>query len=311
MTAVRGKGARRVLGAVAVAAILGLLLWAARPHLADVRDALTPLLAGVLLLGVGLNTVANRLLADNWRRLLALLDHPLPTAIARRVWARGQLARFAIGSAQLLSRPALARTEGVPLRVGVTSTLLETAWMAGVTGAATLAFAPGWAGLQEQRDLLVITGALGLLGLAALTIRPALTLRPLLWAMARIGRPLQVQPGRSDRTITPIYIANALMRTIGFIAIVAAAAGGLSPSLAAASASAFLAGNLAGLVVVLAPGGLGPREAVSALLLAPVADGPTIVVALAAVRLVELAAEGLFVAVAGRRGADGTTTDTT
>ena len=293
---------RRILRAVLVVALLAALAWLARPHVAEVGDALTPALAAAIVLAAVLHAVANGVLADAWGQLLRLLGDPLAREDARRIWARAQLARFAIGSGHLVSRPALARGAGVRVRVAVTSTLLETVWMTGVTAATTVGLAPLWLDGGRTTTILLAVAAVGAAYLVALTAVPRAALRPATWALARLGRPVEADLDRPVPLLTGRYVLNAGLRTAAFIALVAALDGGVGLRTAGVAAAAFLAGNLAGWVVAFAPGGLGPREAVSALILAEVLDGPQIIVVLAATRLAELAAEGLFLAVAGRRG---------
>lgn len=275
--------------------IIALLLLAAGDRWQAVREAISPALVGALVPAVALNLVANLILAGNWGRLLGVVGHPLDPRRVRDIWIRGQLARYAFGSAQLLTRPALARQAGVPLRAGVLSTVVEVVWQTGITATAALVLVPAWISSTPNGWLVVTAAAAAVAVVGILTFRPASLLGPIVRRVTRDDAPdLTVDTGRA-RAISSWFATNTALRTLAFLLVYAAVQPDtVTPDTIFLAAAAFVTGNLAGRLVVFAPGGLGPREAVSGILLATVSDPGVVVVLLAASRLAETAAEAML-----------------
>ncbi|CAN5514551.1 lysylphosphatidylglycerol synthase domain-containing protein [soil metagenome] len=258
---------------------------------------------------VGTFVVANELLVRGWLGLVALGGARLDRRLGRWVWAKSQLARYAIGMAQVASRAIVARRFGLKPSTSAITTLLEVVWYTCINGALVLATVPWWlpgTGLGWAAWFALLPGLVIVLALSSpgLFIRAALLLAkvpPLnrLGAEYRV-RDLRVTRGDSAR-LTGLYVGNALIRLSGFTAIYLGVGG--SPEDLLRVTGAFALGHLIGAVAVFAPGGLGPREGVTAIVLAPVIGPGPVLMLVAATRLLELVAELLYAGVARTRSA--------
>lgn len=251
----------------------------------------------------------NALLAGNWRVIVEVAGSNLAWRTAAWVWAVSQLSRYTVTGAQVGGRALAGRPYGVPALAGALSTVVELAWMLSVTCAIVLATMPWW--LPGAGDLrwLALAGVLPVAAILAALVHPS----GVLAAATRLARvPLvdRVTKGRLrglaervrlDRTIvarlTLRYGLNTVLRHAAFLTLYAAVGGNLADG-ALVAVGAYALGSLAGAIAVFAPGGLGVREGVSALVVAPVIGGGPALVLVAAVRLLEVVAELAFLALA-------------
>ncbi len=298
---------RKTLGRVArwafaLAVIAGLLI-ASRGRWSDISDSLTVLLVLVLIPVIVLNLISNLVLADNWGRLLDVVGWHLPATTVRRIWIRGQLARYAFGSAQLVSRPALARTAGVPLRAGAFSTVVETVWQTSLTATAAALLAPAWLDVAPTAWVVMASALVGTTVIVVLSVAPESVLGPVVRWVGH-ERAVTLTVGRRQaQAISAWFGVNTVLRTFSFLLLYAAIGQRpLTLAVLVLVAAAFVTGNLAGRLVIFAPGGLGPREAVSGILLSAVVSPGQTVVLLAASRLAETIAEAVLLGAGARRG---------
>ena len=225
-----------------------------------------------------------------------------------QVWSLSNLARYVPGKVWQVSGLAyLARRRGIPAGRAVATSLVLQA-LAVVTGALLLAgtlrgrlaeaLGPG-AGIA-----LVIVAAAGFIFyLTPLFDALEARLARLLGASApppRLGVPRKLAFGAGTLAGWALYGASFWFLLDG----VAGAAVG-----PAAATGVFLAGYLAGFLAVFAPGGLGVREAVTAVLLAPQLPGPVALTAALLSRILltvlELGVAGLSLLAAPRAAARG------
>jgi hypothetical protein len=245
---------------------------------------------------VVLFAAANETLVRAWLALVALGGGHLDRRRGRWVWASSQLTRYAMGMAQVASRAVVARRHGLRPAAGAVTTLLEVVWYTCLNGLIAVATAGWWlAGtdLAWAAWFAVLPGAVLALALARPSAFLALTVRlgrlPVLrrGGLARAGA---LVVGRADTArLTLAYVANFALRLAGFVVLYHALGGGLDEL--GRVTGAFALGHLIGAVAVFAPGGLGPREGVTALVLAPVLGGGPVLALVAITRLLELVAE--------------------
>jgi hypothetical protein len=258
---------------------------------------------------VALYASANAVLAAAWRQILALLAPPPPFGALAWVWAASQLSRYAVGPGQVPGRGLLARRYGVPAAAGAVTALVELGWLIGMTAALALATLPWW--LPGAGDLrwLAWAGALPAAGLAVGLVRPqalvAVTGRLVAWRpvdrltggrLRGAAERVSVRPADAAR-LAGIYALNNLVRIGAFVVLFAAVGGDPRRHLLLA-VGAYSVGQLVGWLAVFAPGGLGPREGATFLVVAPVLGAGPALLLVAAVRILELGGELVFLAVA-------------
>jgi uncharacterized membrane protein YbhN (UPF0104 family) len=238
-------------GRIAFAAVvLGVLAVVAARHIDDLRDVELDPAPQWLLLAAPFTLAGGLLLPLAWRHTLHAYGVTLPVASAVRVWCVSQASRFVPGSVALLaSRVLLAAREGVPRRLAASSLGLEIGLIV-VWGALI------GAGVPSSR----VPGPLRLL--AAVGCAALLLAAP---ALLRRG-PGTLRPGRMYEAIG-LYGANNLVTATG-AAFVAASLHPLEPRHFVLVVAAV---NLAAVVgtIGVTPAGLGVREGVIAVLLAP------------------------------------------
>ncbi|WP_336249479.1 lysylphosphatidylglycerol synthase transmembrane domain-containing protein [Stomatohabitans albus] len=277
------------VGLVTLVGCLWILYITLDGNWAQAWQALTPVVGGVSLVSISLHAWANAMLAAQWGRMLDALGSHLPRATVAWLWTRAQLTRFAIGSAGLVSRPLLARSQGVPLDIGTSTTVLESVWLMAMLGmglpfAATLLPAVSiWVWVAGAGCALLVIG---------LTVMPSRVLRPLQWV-----RPTLVTTGLEGHgwRITRGYISQIVLRAAVFVLLAIA----INPSSATnwmLVVGAFVLSYLVGWLFIFSPGGLGPREAVAGLVLSQAGLESGQVIALVALaRVVEVLGELLYV----------------
>lgn len=245
--------------------------------------------------------VANGLLADTWWRVVAAAGAQIRRGDAIWVWAVSQLARYTVGAAQVGGRAVLGRRYGLSATAGAVTTLVEIGWQTAITALLTLVTLPWWLPGAQDLRWLGLVGALPAAALAVGLVTPQALLRAvaagLSWGPLRRltgGRAhaaaSRVRLTRRDAlAFTLRFGLNTLLRLTGF-ALLFTAVGGVLAADAALVVGAYAAGQLVGRLAVFAPGGIGPREGVTALLLAP-AIGEAALVVVAGTRLLEIIAE--------------------
>lgn len=250
-----------------------------------------------LVAAVVASLVANELLVRGWLGLVAMGGATMDRRLGRWVWAKSQLARYALGMAQVASRALVARRHGLTPSLGAITTLLEVVWYTCINAVMVLATIPWWlpgTGLEWAAWFAVIPGvvvALALISPAAF-IRAALLLAkvPPLTRLRGLDRVRDLQVTQRDSArLTLLYVGNAAIRLVGFLALYVGIGGSLDD--VGRVTGAFALGHLIGAIAVFAPGGLGPREGVTAIVLAPLLGSGPVLLLVALTRLTELLAE--------------------
>jgi hypothetical protein len=207
-------------------------------------------------------------LIDSWRRVLGGYDHALPFPVAARIWILSNFGKYLPGKLWIIAGMAvMAREEGVRPAAAVTSAVIMQA-LALASGAAVGAFAPGalaslgpWGGYGA-----LAVAVASFLGLGFLISRRALgTVQGLLPA----GAPT-LEPVRAPAL--GVGLLGNLLAWLGYGLATQWLAAGLFagadlPLLVAAGA--FAVSYLAGLLALVVPGGIGVRETIFTVLLAP------------------------------------------
>lgn len=302
--------ARGTLGWAASVAILAACALALGGRVAAVDasgglPALAPFAAAM-----AIDALANGVLVAAWLAVLAAVGAPLEAHAAGWVWSVSQLARYTLGSAQIGGREAVGRRYGLPAWVGAATALVEIVWSGAITAALALATAPWWLPGAAGLTWLAWTAALPAAGLLVGLARPDLPLRFVASALSRRAGLRRLAPGgaRLGRAtaarITGLYALNSGLRAGAFLLLFSAVGGSvLGEGLRAVGALAL--GQLAGWLAVFAPGGLGAREGVTMLAVAPAIGGGPALTLVAAVRLAELLGETLFALAARLHGGAG------
>jgi glycosyltransferase 2 family protein len=270
---------------------------------------------------VGAYGVGNLVLVYTWREVVGLAGPRLSLRTAAWIWALSQLARYTVGAAQVGGRAVVGRRYGLTLTAGAVSTLVEVGWQTSITAALVLATLPWWLPGAGDLTWLAWVGALPVLVLVAGLVHP----RGLVEVLGRLAatRPVsRLTGGRLDglgarialdrpdaARVTLLYVASTGLRLAAFLGLFAAVGGDVRAD-GLLAVGAYALGQLVGRIAVFAPGGIGPREGATALAVTPaIGLGPAVVL-VAAVRLLEIVAELLFVGAArllrretaGRRG---------
>jgi uncharacterized membrane protein YbhN (UPF0104 family) len=268
-----------------LAAVLAFAWLGLRGRLDEVGEALrtTPLtgLLGALSL-VLLGLVATGLL---WLRLMTTLDERLPLLDGLSTFFVGQLGKYIPGSVWSIGAQAdLARRHTIAVRVTVTAGLLflgihvGTAVLLGSLALLTGGLDSPWPAWVSWAALLV-----AVVGLAPTTVRLA----------GRVAAGQQIRFGWVDLVVVIGLMAVAWSAYAALTLLLPTTPWSHLPALGGAFAVAYAVG----VVVVVAPAGVGAREAVFVLLLTPVVGvAPATALALTA-RLVHTCADALLAAV--------------
>lgn len=296
----------RVLGWVLSLAILAATAALLRDRFTAVGEAGGLPGVGPSLLAGGLFLVANGVLADTWRRMVGLAG-PLPGwGAAAWVWSVSQLARYTIGAAQIGGRAVMARRYGMTGTAGAVTALVEVGWQTSITAAMVLATLPWWLPGAGDLTWLAWVGALPVLVLVWGLVAPASLLAGIA-AVLRTGPLHRLTRGRLDAaagqvrlsrgaaaSLTARFAGNSALRLVAFLLLYRAVGGQLDVDGVLLATGASAVGQLVGRLAVFAPGGIGPREGATALVVAPVIGGGPALVLVAATRLLEVLAELAF-----------------
>lgn len=292
--------ALRWLPSVVVLAVLGWLVstrWDALPE-----DGRLPAW-WALGVAVVLNVVGNVLLADTWRVQVLLTGQELGRRRAVGIWSTSQFARLLFPGATIGARTVLGVRAGVSGPVTAATTVLETVWSLLSQPLIIVLTMPWWVRLAPELRWAGLAAVGPVLVLVALVAAPMPALRVaagLLRRLPMVGRRMPSAERLEAASIGPRtsgglglrYLTIALLRDASFLLLVATLHD-LDAAGAAATVGAVALGRLVGLLAVFAPMGLGPREGVTVLVLAPVTGAAVAIVAVAAARLAEVVAEGL------------------
>lgn len=273
-----------------VVLVIGLVL-ALRSRWAEVSAQLDSVDVGWLAVSAGFALVGVGLSAGIWHAMLRGLGEALPVGVSLRIFFIGQIGKYLPGAVwPAVTQAALARDHGVAPRATVSAVTLFL-WVHLVTGAVI--------GIL----LLTATGALPLVTLVAVPALVALlsplALRFALQHLLRlVGRP----PLR--RLPDAWHLATACAWAVGMWAcygvhLAAVAAAVAAPVDLLAATGTFAAAWVVGFVLLVAPAGVGPREAALVALL-PLGATAGLLVALVS-RLVMTAADAVWAAVTGVR----------
>jgi uncharacterized membrane protein YbhN (UPF0104 family) len=268
------------LAAVALFAWLGL-----RGRWDEVGDAvsdvsLAGLASSLALVGIGL--FATGLL---WLRLMARLDARLPLVPGLSMFFVGQLGKYIPGSVWSIGAQAeQARRRDVPARVTVAAGLLFLGYhvaTAAILGAAVLASGeldsrwPNWLSW-----IAIVVAAIGLV--------PAV--------VRELGRRIGGRDARIGWADTVVAVALMAVAWTAYSTALVLLSPGIPWDDLTALGGAFAVGYAVGVVIVLAPAGVGARETVFVVLLSPL-TGVTAATALALLaRVVHTVADGLMAA---------------
>lgn len=292
----------RVLGLSAVLVVLTAAVLVLRGRVAGVAGAggLPGPAVGALVIGA--NLLGNGLLIDAWRRLVAAVGPTLGFPAAARVWTVSQLARYTVGAAQVAGRALAGRSYGVGAPAGALTTLVEIAWGMSLTAAVVLGTAPWWLpGAGELRWVALLAAVP-----TAVVVTGLIAPQRLLAGFGRVlrARPLRRIGGdritaglgtvRIDRRlitgVTVRYLAVIGLRIVAALALLGPVGGDLGQD-GLRTAGAWALGQVVGALAVFAPGGLGPREGATALLMGPAIGLEAALLFVALLRLGELVAE--------------------
>jgi hypothetical protein len=267
-----GRLIGRILQVVGLGAALWYLLDTALDHWvgfgeAGVRLSVLPLLVASIL------TVATYgFLVWVWSRSLRWWNQDLPYRAALRIWFVTNLARFIPGAVwQFASLTTEALAHSISAVAATAAMLFQQLVLLGTGIALTLALAPGLLGERAigwppSAMLLAVSLAIG----GAIILLPVVT--PVLerWTSRLLRREIAwPAPGRAELALYILgLVLPWLVYGVAFWLFGLGTLGSEAPPLGLA-VGAFTASYVAGIIFVVAPGGLGIREAALVAALAP------------------------------------------
>jgi uncharacterized membrane protein YbhN (UPF0104 family) len=283
---------RRRLSALDVArglflvAAVGFGWLALRSRGAEIRAALAQVSPGRVLLALVIVLGGLALTALVWRGLLAGFGHRIPARPATALFFVGQLGKYIPGSVWSLGAQAdMARRHRVPARTTVAVGLLFL-WVhvgTAATVGALLAEAPeGWQVSPWARALVAV------IGLAAVS-PPVLERLAALLAVDRLRVPWRGFTAILA-TMAAVWAAYGAALVLVVPPVDVAAAGGAGVLLPG-YVGAFAVSYVVGVLVVLAPAGVGAREGVLVALLAPTLGLPVAAASALLIRAVHTVAD--------------------
>ncbi len=252
---------------------------------------------------VVVNVGANVLLADTWRQQLLATGQRLGFREGVSVWTTSQFARLLFPGATIGARAVLGARAGVSGPITAVTTVLEQVWSLLSQPLLIVLTMPWWVQLAPQLRWAGLTALAPVALLAGLVVAPmpairlsAVILRRVPVVGARIPSSDRLEAADITRSFATglgvRYLLNAAMRDAIFVLLLSSLVRLDGPEVAAAVGAVAL-GRLVGLLAVFAPMGLGPREGMTVLVLAPVTGAGPAIVAVAAARLAEVAGEAL------------------
>ena len=297
-TGARSSGARaRLVAALPTMLAVVLLVfagrWFATRWAAVAGGGPAPAIAwGWIAVAFGLLFSQSLILVTVWRQLLAAVGSSLPWRTAADSLVPSLLARYVPGKIWAnAARLALARRAGVPL--GATTGALVWEALLGLTTTSVVAVA-GLVGRADHTSvrsaqlLLVLTAAgWGVAAFLARTPRGASLLRRF-GGSAPVSRPAAIVPAFVFSLVGLLGFAAAHLAVAMAVAPASSIGAADFPLVAGAVALAWAAGFLAFVM----PVGLGVRDGLLLLLLAPLLDPPQALLFVALSRLVQLGVDG-------------------
>lgn len=283
----------RAFRILSVVLTVGSIGWVARlllTHLSELPGIVTGVLALRVVSGIALYATLSVLLGIAWWWLLGGYETRPAPVTAYAIWARTQIAKYLPGNVfHLATRYVSAREAGVSHQGLAASMVFETAGV--VTGAALVAV---FAAVATHSS---VGGPVSMWALAGVICATAL-----LWPVvdrglrgfsptSRAMRGLPVlSPGTTAQLLIPALVLYVLFLSGTGGILYGLAGGGSSPArMIGAYATAWLAGT----VVPGTPGGLGVREVVLVLQLAPLMGSAGATTLALALRVVTLAGDVL------------------
>jgi uncharacterized membrane protein YbhN (UPF0104 family) len=220
-----------------------------------------------------------------WLRLMAALGAPLPLRTGLATFFVGQLGKYIPGSVWSIGAQAqLAGRQAVPARTTVAAGLLFLGYhVATAVAVGTVALLLGALSSPWPVWVSVLLLAGSLLGLLSVVVRRA---------GGRVaGRPVAL--GVADTGATLVLMALAWS---AYAAALVLLAPGTPWRETAALGGAFALSYAVGVVIVLAPAGVGARETLFVLLLTPLLGVPTATALALLARVVHTVADGMLAA---------------
>lgn len=252
------------------AAAVALLAWAVASQWSEVVEASRGVGVWTLVGATALTVAALGFNTLSWRAVMRSVGLDAPLAEASAVFLVSQAGKYVPGAVwPVVAQAEFARAHGVSRARAMTGSLVAMAVgvvMAAVVGALALAvFSPGSIGAYWW--------ALALAALLAASLAPPVLerlLRAALRVVRRDAAPPRIAPGALAASATWSGLNWAALGVHAWVLLRALDA---NASLGVAT-GAFALAWLVGFLVVLAPAGVGPREAALIALLAGVATGP-------------------------------------
>lgn len=271
-----------------VVVALALAAWGFRGREAEVVDAIAAVGPTRLAAAVGCAGAGLALTSVLWRLLLGWLGSAVPARDAAAVFFVGQLGKYVPGSVWSVAAQAdLGRRHGVPVRSSVAASatflLVHTATGLLVGG---LALATGL--LEAPTDPLWAHAAVA--AGAGCLVPPALRL--LATRLAGTGAAVRIGPAQVGAAVA-LMVATWLLHGASLAVLLPD-----GPGLAGA-AGAFALAHAVGVLVVVAPAGLGVRESLLVALLAPTVGVPAAAAAALLSRVAHAVADVLAAGVSG------------
>jgi glycosyltransferase 2 family protein len=274
---------------------LGLLVWGLVRSWPEVRPLLGDIGWRNAVVGLVLAVGATATMAAAWRLLLPDLGVRLPGRKAAEVFFVGQLGKYVPGSVwSVIAQMELSREHQVPRsRVAIASML---SMVIGVLAALIVAGATlSWSG----SELGVYAWAFAVLPLGVVLLHPRLLSRLVDGALRRSGHGSLTEPLRWTTVLGSSFTAVVSWLLFGAQAVAIAAPLGVhGPREVALVVGAFALSWVVGFLVVIAPAGLGVREACLVLVTSPVLDS-TSAFTLAIVSRALMTAADLLLGLAG------------
>lgn len=235
-----------------------------------------------------------------WRTVLRGMNVPVDSTVELyRIYAASWLGRYTPGKAAMIGARALyAERLGARRSEALASFAVEQALQIGVGAAIGLALF-SISGAVSLPDWMVQSALLAVVG-CFIALSPPVLHRLLYWGWRLSGR---AQPGAfpSGGAITragALHVAIQAGYGAYTIVIAAALTAGRTPDPATAAAiwGAFTLALVGGMFVVIAPAGLGAREAIQLLLLSPLLAPESLALLILSHRIVELVSDVAFFA---------------
>ncbi|HEX2451192.1 MAG TPA: lysylphosphatidylglycerol synthase domain-containing protein [Gemmatimonadales bacterium] len=259
---------------------------------------------GYLLAAAAITWVMYAMLITSWRVMLASWGQRLDPISAARIWLVSNLGKYLPGKVWALAgMTVLAQRAGVaPWAAAASAVVLQAVGIG--TGAALV----GWAGAVALEAAHPGTRA----ALLSLVLASAVAVGLVLWppAARRLLRLAGVDAAHArppSASAVALGIASNLVAWVGYGIALVCLARGLLPAARldlVTAIGAFTASYLAGLLALVAPGGIGVREGVMILLLqTPLGLAAATMLALASrvlLTITELAAAAPFLALSNR-----------